>query len=594
MKIRELFFFCLFSSLILPQEKKIIAVANITSTGISETQKTILHNRLETELVNLQKYNVTTRSEVDKILKEQKFQQSGCTEQACAAEIGRMLNADEMLLANIIYDKESKYASTTLKLVDVQNAVIVAAITKDKINASSVTQIFPDIAEYILELYRADSAESVVLTQSYDNDLKEGEIKIVTDPVGANIIIDSKPYGVSPLKLKIQEGRHRLNLTMNGYERKTENFNAVADTLIELNYSLSKQTGNLMIVTNPKGAKVYLNEKYYGESPLELQYLEVGEYFLSIVKKDYEEFSNKIRIDFNSDATVNKDLIPMPATVAFFSTPNGANVFVNNKLKGKTKESGLILNLPKGKHEIKMKLKSYYEKTQFIDLLPGEKTDFEFSLSPLPLGVSDDPNNGWASISTEPKSSTIKIHNTKLDNPLKYHELRFGVYSYSISEYGFRPKSGKLKIKKQKHTKLDIKLEKYDYRQSKNMSYVFPGLGHLAAGDANGYLWTTGGFFLIYLIQNSLQNYNDKIQVYDDAYAEYLSAVNIDDIALKSDRYRIANDEKNASIIQLGGSVLLLGGYWFWNTYDLDKLFEKYDKFYLEVARNKIEFKYDF
>ena len=71
-----------------------------------------------------------------KILKEQKFQQSGCTDQQCAAQIGKMLNADQMLLANVIYDKEGKYASTTLRLVDVENAVIVAAITKDKANVS--------------------------------------------------------------------------------------------------------------------------------------------------------------------------------------------------------------------------------------------------------------------------------------------------------------------------------------------------------------------------------------------------------------------------------------------------------------------------
>ena len=110
MKINKIILILALFSFAFLQEKKIIAVADVVSEGLSDTQVSILFNKLETELVNLKKYSVTTRSEVDKILKEQKFQQSGCTDQQCAAQIGRMLNADQMLLANVIYDKESKYA----------------------------------------------------------------------------------------------------------------------------------------------------------------------------------------------------------------------------------------------------------------------------------------------------------------------------------------------------------------------------------------------------------------------------------------------------------------------------------------------------
>ena len=88
--------------------QQVIAVSDITSEGLSKMQKKQIFNKLETELVNLGAYEVTSRSEVDKILAEQKFQSSGCTEQQCAAEIGKLLNADLMLLSDILYDKSDE------------------------------------------------------------------------------------------------------------------------------------------------------------------------------------------------------------------------------------------------------------------------------------------------------------------------------------------------------------------------------------------------------------------------------------------------------------------------------------------------------
>ena len=140
-------------------QKQVIAVSNITSVGLSEFQKKIFFNKIESELVNMGAYEVTSRQEVDKILQEQKFQNSGCTDQQCAAEIGRLLNADLMLLTEILYDNESKYISANLKLVSVETAKIQTAISKDGM-VSTPTDILDKLSGYILELYRRDVSGS--------------------------------------------------------------------------------------------------------------------------------------------------------------------------------------------------------------------------------------------------------------------------------------------------------------------------------------------------------------------------------------------------------------------------------------------------
>ena len=45
-------------------------------------------------MIELGSYTVVERANIDKILKEQKFQHSGCTDSEFAVEIGQLLNAD--------------------------------------------------------------------------------------------------------------------------------------------------------------------------------------------------------------------------------------------------------------------------------------------------------------------------------------------------------------------------------------------------------------------------------------------------------------------------------------------------------------------
>ena len=94
------FISCLFS-------KEIIAVLDLDQIGLSDQEAQILTQRLTTKLISLDKYQVVERNNMDKILKEQKFQHSGCTDSKCAVEIGQLLNADITVIGTV-----SKFGDT--------------------------------------------------------------------------------------------------------------------------------------------------------------------------------------------------------------------------------------------------------------------------------------------------------------------------------------------------------------------------------------------------------------------------------------------------------------------------------------------------
>ena len=95
--MNKLFFIVLiFTSITLTEEY--LAVMTLEPMGLSDMEANILSERLTSKLISLKKYTVIERSNIEKILKEQKFQYSGCTDTQCAVKIGQMLNSNYIVI----------------------------------------------------------------------------------------------------------------------------------------------------------------------------------------------------------------------------------------------------------------------------------------------------------------------------------------------------------------------------------------------------------------------------------------------------------------------------------------------------------------
>ena len=155
-----------------------IAVFDFENNGLKNQEVRILSTRLESELVKLGKYNVVERSKIDEILKEQKFQISGCVEE-CMIEVGKMLGAKQIILGSV--GKLEDLHTITVKLVDVTSGELVRTSNFDSYDGLGkiLTIGLRDIA---FELAKEVSDEIAVLEGS-NNDNEErvdGDKYIVT------------------------------------------------------------------------------------------------------------------------------------------------------------------------------------------------------------------------------------------------------------------------------------------------------------------------------------------------------------------------------------------------------------------------------
>jgi hypothetical protein len=104
-----------------------LAVATIEPQGVSASNASVVADWLRGELVQSRRFNVVERQNVEKVLAEQALQQSGCTSQECAVKLGRLLNAQRIVVGGFAKFLESYVLN--VRVVDVETGTIVYSDT---------------------------------------------------------------------------------------------------------------------------------------------------------------------------------------------------------------------------------------------------------------------------------------------------------------------------------------------------------------------------------------------------------------------------------------------------------------------------------
>ena len=81
--------------------REYIAIIDFEGIGVSEGEARALTQRLTSEIISLEMYQIVERSEMKRLLDEQKFQYSGCVNITCAVDIGKLIGAKYMVVGSI-------------------------------------------------------------------------------------------------------------------------------------------------------------------------------------------------------------------------------------------------------------------------------------------------------------------------------------------------------------------------------------------------------------------------------------------------------------------------------------------------------------
>jgi len=103
-----------------------VAILDLEGRGISALEAQTLTDRMRSELVKTGAVTVVERGQMQEVLEEQGFQQTGCTSAECAVEVGKLLGVSQMVTGAI--GKIGQSYTIDIRLFSVESGAITRTV----------------------------------------------------------------------------------------------------------------------------------------------------------------------------------------------------------------------------------------------------------------------------------------------------------------------------------------------------------------------------------------------------------------------------------------------------------------------------------
>ena len=342
-----------------------IAVLEFEGKGISQLEASTLTDRLRSYLVASGSFLVIERGKMDEILKEQGFQLSGCVSSECAVEVGELLGVRRMITGGI--GKIGKTFTLDVRVIDIESGEIIESVSLDytgeidgllgeirtiakKLSGGEEVEPTPlKVKEALANLTLATIpigatvyidgiklgltptnlgevkagkhslrfTKSGYIDKETDITIEPGESKVVTvdlerlniievtsKPKGAEIYINDKLEGNTPVKVTLRSGTYSFRLESENYDVLEESVRIYRDWKYKLTLLKLIQ---VEFKSDPIGAGIYMNNKYVGTTDTTATVAE-GKYSVVFRKRNFKDVILQKDIRKNTRISTNLEM----------------------------------------------------------------------------------------------------------------------------------------------------------------------------------------------------------------------------------------------------------------------------------------------
>jgi TolB-like protein len=143
------------------KEKMRTAVIDLVAKGVSKNTASSITDFIRSDFVDSGQFVVVERSQMSEILKEQGLQMSGCTDNACAVEVGKLLSAKKILIGEV--SKVGKTYYITIRIVDIEKGVAEFSSREKSKNLDEIDKATRRLSIKLIERITGKSASEIVI-----------------------------------------------------------------------------------------------------------------------------------------------------------------------------------------------------------------------------------------------------------------------------------------------------------------------------------------------------------------------------------------------------------------------------------------------
>jgi hypothetical protein len=205
-----------------------------------------------------------------------------------------------------------------------------------------------------------------------------GTLVVNTDPAGAPVIVDGTARGVTPLTLELAPGPHELLIVGTDGEPRVIPLNIAAGSTvaqtIELSNKAAARTGELMIRSDPPGARITIDGAPIGITPFMIDGLTPGTHTVTLTS-EAGTASQDVVIEAGMSASLLVPLspaqgVPVSGWISV-SAPVEVQVFEEGRLLGTSRSDRIMVSAGRHVFEIVNEALSY-RATQSVVVSPGK------------------------------------------------------------------------------------------------------------------------------------------------------------------------------------------------------------------------------
>ena len=381
---KYLIYFLFLSSLSSQEQKLAVSILDFNGEDVRPKVLKACFQRLETSLIESDKFIVIEKSEREEILEEQKIQSSGICDTDCIVEVGQLLGAEYLMVGEII-DLSGLY-QIDIKIINVEKGDITEKVTQEV--EGKVKDLLNAMESASNEIIRRLSIQTPIMVQTPLNIKQEtvvqkfGLINITTEPTSAIVLIDNQKIGMTPIKgKKIEVGKKNLKIIKSGYNTINKGIRVNETDTLSINELLSYKTGVLELSSNPLGASIYIDNNYVGEAPIKVPELIVGKHEIRASLLDHFDAIESVIVEYAKTTNLKINLSPKPGSLNFVLNVNDVEIYVNDR-KYRSDQSGFttINKLIPGDYNIKLVKAGYKSVEKKLKVIPNKSETIEVEM----------------------------------------------------------------------------------------------------------------------------------------------------------------------------------------------------------------------
>lgn len=288
-------------------EKYTVAVTSFEERGgVTKSDAASLADRFIEKLISTGKFRVMERNEMDLILREQGFQQTGaCLDNECLVEIGQLIAVQKIIAATV--SKVGGMYSISVKLLDVATGAIEKNVSEDCdcTIEELMTVTMERLAKKLAGIKVAESEKKLEIKRG------DASLFIKTDQKGARVYLNGKLMdGVTPITLSnLNAGKFSVKVSKGDLEAISK-VSLEPHKVTKINLKLIKKKTVLKISSNPSEAEVYLNgtpeikKRPDKITPAIFEDIKAGKYTVSLFNVGFRDTSFFIDLQPNQTSEI--------------------------------------------------------------------------------------------------------------------------------------------------------------------------------------------------------------------------------------------------------------------------------------------------